>query len=37
MRLLVIVLAEPLLDNDLRLLGGCEPLGVEHLVPRREI
>ena len=37
MRPHVIVLAEPVIDNDLCLPGRCEPLGVEHLVAQRAI
>ena len=31
MRSHVIVLAQPLIDNDLCLSGRCEPLSIEHL------
>ena len=37
MRADVIVLPEPLIDDDLGLLGRREPLGVENLVPERSI
>ena len=37
MRSHVIVLGDPLIDHDLRLPGGCEPLGVEHLAPQRTV
>ena len=37
MRWHVIVLAEPLIDHDLRLRGCCEPLGVEHLATQRAV
>jgi len=37
MRTDVIVLLEPLIDDDLRLVDGREPLGIEHFTAQRSV